>query len=460
MSDLDAVVAKLRPLLGSKGLLEGEDAEWRRGRGAHAGPRFAIRPASTEELSKALRICWEAGQPVVPQGGHTGLSDSTIAGPDDIALSLERMTEIEEIDELTGTVTVQCGSPLQAVQEAVEKKGYMLPLDLGARGSATIGGTISTNAGGNRVIRYGMMRDMVLGLEAVMADGTVVTSLNKMLKNNTGYDLKQLFIGTEGTLGVVTRAILRLRPLPRSQDTAFVSVESFEKLPPLLKHMQATLSGTLSAFEVMWTDFYALVTSPPALGRPPLPQGRPFYVLIETLGGNQEADSERFEAALGEALEFEMIDDAVIAKSESERQAMWAIRDDVGQVRQLRPVFIYDIGMPLDEMDGYTKELKSRLDSRWPGNRLMLFGHLGDGNLHVVLGVGDNKDETRVEVEDIVYGLLKGFKGSISAEHGIGLLKKPHFTISRSETEIELMRVLKRALDPKNILNPGKVVSI
>ncbi len=246
---------------------------------------------------------------VVPWGGKTGLVEGGEADGH-VALSLERMNRIEEIDTLGGTMSVQAGCVLQTVCEAAEAKGLIFPLDLGARGSATIGGNISTNAGGNRVIRYGMTRDMVLGLEAVLADGTVMTSMNKLIKNNAGYDLKQMFIGSEGTLGVVTRAVLRVWPKPLSQDTGFVAVDSFEALPKFLRHMERALGGTLSAFEVMWEDFYKLVTMEPAKGKPVLDHGHPYYVLVESMGGDQEADSARFEAAMMEALEAGEIADA------------------------------------------------------------------------------------------------------------------------------------------------------
>jgi FAD/FMN-containing dehydrogenase len=348
---------------------------------------------------------------------------------------------------------------LQTVCEAADAKGLIFPLDLGARGSATIGGNISTNAGGNRVIRYGMTRDMVLGLEAVLADGTVMTSMNKLIKNNAGYDLKHMFIGSEGTLGVVTRAVLRVWPKPRSQDTGFVAVESFEQLPKFLRHMERALGGTLSAFEVMWEDFYKLVTSEPAKGKPIIAHGHPYYVLVESMGGDQEADSARFEAAMMEALEAGEISDAVIAKSQAERDAMWALRDDVGQVVHTYPMFTFDVSLGIADMESYIAEVRKGLAAKWPQSSLMVFGHLGDGNLHVIPGrFPDANIETRRGVEAIVYGELRKRKGSVSAEHGIGLEKRPYLDWSRSAEEVAMMRLLKRTLDPKNILNPGKVL--
>ncbi|MFN4230938.1 FAD-binding oxidoreductase [Parvibaculum sp.] len=456
----DDLIKKLKAALGDAGVLTGKDAEEKAvGGWSKLGiPAAVLRPASTAEVSAALKLCHAAGEAVVPWGGKTGLVEGGEADGH-IALSLERMNRIEEIDTLGGTMTVQAGAVLQTVCEAAEEKGLIFPLDLGARGSATIGGNISTNAGGNRVIRYGMTRDMVLGLEAVLADGTVMTSMNKLIKNNAGYDLKQIFIGSEGTLGVVTRAVLRVWPKPKSQDTGFVAVESFEQLPKFLRHMERALGGTLSAFEVMWEDFYKLVTMEPAKGRPVIAHGHPYYVLVESMGGDQEADSARFEAAMMEALEAGEISDAVIAKSQAERDAMWALRDDVAQVVNTYPMFTFDVSLKISDMESYIEEVREGLRAKWPESSLMVFGHLGDGNLHVIPGrFPDAEKETRRGVEAIVYGALRERHGSVSAEHGIGLEKRPYLGWSRSGEEVALMQLLKRTLDPKNILNPGKVL--
>ncbi|MEQ9519484.1 MAG: FAD-binding oxidoreductase [Parvibaculum sp.] len=456
MADL---IAKLKDVLGEAGVLTGADAtEKAQGGWSHMGvPLAVIRPGSTQDVSKALKICHEAKQGVVAWGGKTGLVDGGNA-EGMIALSLERMNKIETVDGLAGYMIAEAGVPLQVVCEAAEAKGYFFPLDLGARGTATIGGNIATNAGGNRVLRFGMMREMVLGLEAVLADGTVISSMNHMLKNNAGYDLKQLFIGTEGTLGIVTRAVLRLRPGPTSQDTAYVAVDRFEALPRLLRHMEAELGGTLSAFEVMWEDFYKLVTRPPAAGKPPLADGHPYYVLIESLGGHQAEDSARFEAALSTMLEEEVIVDAVIAKSQAERDAMWALRDDVAQVAQNWPIFTYDVSLGLADMETYIASVKERLHATWEAPTMMVFGHLGDGNLHVIVGVGDGELSARRKVEEIVYSPLQAVGGSVSAEHGIGLEKRPYLGLSRTREEVALMGLLKSTLDPLGILNPGKVL--
>ncbi|MDE2467043.1 MAG: FAD-binding oxidoreductase, partial [Alphaproteobacteria bacterium] len=405
------------------------------------------------------RLCHRAKVPVVPWGGKTGLVDGAFAD-NVIALSLERMNKVIDVDVTGATVTVEAGCPLQALCERVEQDGLFFPLDLGARGSATIGGNISTNAGGNRVLRFGMMRDMVLGLEVVLADGTILSSLNHLIKNNAGYDLKQLFVGSEGTLGVVTRAVLRLRALPASQNVAIAAVRQFSDLPRLLRRLETDLSGTLSAFEVMWEEFYRLVTTAPAKGHAPVPHGYPYYVLVESLGGDAAVDDERFRRALEEAFEDGEIVDAVVAKSQDERNRMWALRDDVGQVARFAPIFTFDVSLPIRHMETYIAKIGSDVHSQWPQARIFVFGHMGDGNLHVLLSVGDQSPQTRHKVELTIYQPLAACGGSISAEHGIGLQKRDYLPLSRSSEEISLMGRIKKMLDPENILNPGKIIEL
>jgi len=316
----------------------------------------------------------------------------------------------------------------------------------------------AVNAGGNRVIRYGMTRDMVLGLEAVLADGTIVSSLNHLIKNNAGYDLKHLFIGSEGTLGVITRLVLRLREKPRSQDVAVVAAPSFEALAKLLKHMDRALGGSLSAFEVMWQSFYRLVTSPPSKGTPPIGRDHPYYVLIESLGADAKQESERFAAALESAFEAGLIADAAVAQSDSDRHAFWSLRDDVEQVTHGGAPVVFDISLPIGAMESYIDGLAATLIAGIGEHKLWVFGHLGDGNLHVIVQVRpQDYMALRPKIEALVYRPLGALGGSVSAEHGIGLEKKPWLSVCRSESEIALMRTLKAALDPKGILNPGKI---
>ena len=454
-------IAELKTALGEAGLDTGQaaaDKAWSAW-GRLGAPSAIAYPRSTEEVAQVLKIARQAEVPVVTWGGKTGLVDGASA-EGALALSLEKMNRILDIDPEAGTMTVEAGCVLQAACEAADDRGLLLPLDLGARGSATIGGNISTNAGGNRVLRYGMMRDMVLGLEAVLADGTVVSAMNDLIKNNAGYDLKQLFIGSEGTLGVVTKAVLRLRPKPVSQNTAFLAVAEFDNLPKLLRRLERDLGGTLSAFEVMWADFYQLVTTEPARGRPPLPYGQPYYVLVESLGADPAEDEPRFEKVLTAALEDEVIVDAVIAKSDAERHAMWALRDDVGQTMRNGPIVTFDVSLKIREMETYVAKVCADIKARWPAAApTMVFGHLGDGNLHVIAAVGETSPETRHAVEEIVYRPLEAIHGSISAEHGVGLQKRDFLKLSRSPAEIALMRALKATLDPTNLLNPGKVLA-
>jgi FAD/FMN-containing dehydrogenase len=459
---MNALIEQIRSILGPQAVLTGADVTDRSDSWPPAGGCQAmaiIRPASTAEVSEVLRLCHAAGQPVVAHGGLTGLVHGAKAGPDELVLSLERMNRMEPVDTVNRTVVVEAGVPLQKVHEAAEQASLLFPLDLGARGSATIGGNISTNAGGNSVIRYGMTREQVLGVEAVLADGTVISAMQDVIKNNTGYDLKQLFIGSEGTLGLVTRAVLRLRPLPRSRNTALVALESFDKVAQFLKTMDAALGGTLSAFEVMWNDFYHLIVGSGERHVPPLGGDHAFYVLLESTGGDENDDRERFESALEEAFEQELLADAAIAQSGQQRSDLWAIRDDVETMaRKLHPPMTFDISLSIPLLDDYVHEVRQALTSMWPAARMITFGHLGDGNIHLVLTVGGREPADVRRVEKIVYETLGRHGGVISAEHGIGLEKRPYLGHSRSPQEIALMKTLKAALDPKNILNPGKVI--
>ena len=458
---MDKVIAELIDALGEKQVLLGDDVHNRSAgiwRMDTIKAKAIVRPRSTEEVSTALKICNARGQSVIAHGGLTGLVESAITSEDDIALSLEAMDKIEEINMIDRTMLVESGAILQRIQEAADDAGMLFPLDLGGRGSCTIGGNISTNAGGNRVVRYGMVRDMVLGLEVVLADGTVLSSLSGMIKNNAGYDLKHMFIGSEGSLGVVTRAVLRLREKPKSEVTAFVATDEFSKLEQLLKRMDSGLSGRLSAFEVMWNNFYKIVTTPPAKQTPPLAHDYPYYVLIELLGGNQAGDQELMESLLSECLEEGVILDAVLASSGAQRQELWAMRDDVEQVQRLGFGCTFDVSMRVSRMQAYVAEVNRRMKEAFGDYHLITFGHMGDGNLHFYAAVGTYSPEIRQRVESAVYEPLADIGGSVSAEHGIGLEKKPWLGICRSEDEITVMQKLKQALDPKGILNPGKII--
>ncbi len=451
---------ELTGILGSEGIVTGDAVRARAVGWLDHSPCQALailRPSSTDQVSRALAACHATGQPVVAMGGLTGLVRGCVAGPGEVGLSLERMRRIESVDPVNRTMTCEAGVPLEVVQEEAGQNGLLYPVDFGARGSAQIGATVATNAGGNSVIRYGMTRESVLGLEAVLADGTVISSMNRMIKNNAAYDLKQLFIGSEGTLGIVTRLVLRLREAPRSVQSAMVGCTEFSHVTKLLKHMDAALGGGLSAFEVMWNEFYRLVTTPPAKGSPPIGQDYAYYVLIEASGGDASRDQARFEEALGEAIEQGIVADAVISSSEAQRESLWALRDDVESLFRCGMPVAFDVSLPVTEMESYVSEVIAHLERDWPAYRRFVFGHLGDGNLHII-AAGPASRDAKVGIERCVYEPLAARSGSVSAEHGIGLEKQPWLGLSRTDAELELMRRLKTALDPRGILNPGRVL--
>lgn len=450
----------LRAIVGDQGILAGEAV---RDRGAvlfhgRVDAELLVRPRDTAQVSQILALCHARGQPVVVHGGLTGLVNGADASHGDLVLSLESMNAIERVDAPGRTLRAQAGVKLGNVQREAEKHGMVFPLDLGARDSATVGGNISTNAGGLRVLRYGMMRNLVLGVEAVLADGTVLTSLNRMLKNNAGYDLKQLFIGSEGTLGVVTRAELRLVSRTRSQETLLAALPTFDALVGLLDRLDAGLGGQLAAFEALWGNYYDLNTALPATNTPPLARGAPFYAIAETLGGDPKADRERLEAVLAEAMDAGIVSDVTLANSETERRAIWNIREDVWQPRSIAPLLTFDVSLPIENMQAYVEEVNGAVRAFAGENRSFVFGHMADGNLHLVIAAGDDP-ATRARVEAIVYRPLAAIGGSVSAEHGIGLEKRSYLPLSRSPAEISTMRLIKSALDPKGILNPGKVIA-
>ncbi len=418
-----------------------------------------VRPKSTEEISAVLRICNQAKQSVVPVGGMTGLAGGHKSGDADIVLSMERMNRIEDCDIHSRTMVVEAGVVLQAVQERASESGLMFPLDLGARASCTIGGNISTNAGGVRVLRYGMMRDLVLGLEVVLADGTVISSMFDMLKNNTGYDLKQWFVGSEGTLGIVTRAVLRLYEAPLATETALLAVDSWKAVMNLLRHFDGALAGGLVAYEVLWRNYYELNTGPHSELEPPLSESAAYYVLIDVFISDTQRGRENLEALLLQCFEQQRIVDGVLASSENEREKFWQIRENFEpEQRKFDRIYGYDISLPIESMEDYVASVEKELIAAFADAELFAYGHIGDGNLHFSIYPGSQKNKK--EVDEVVYRPLKELHGSVSAEHGIGLEKKQYLGFTRSDAEINLMRAMKLTMDPEGILNPGKLFDV
>jgi FAD/FMN-containing dehydrogenase len=465
---IDELIDELVAALGADAVRCGDaiDARFRAdwSGAAPVEPMVLLLPASTGQVAAALRICHAHRVPVVPQGGMTGLAGGAMPLSGAVALSLERMHAIEQVDAAAATITVQAGATLQAVQEAALAAGMCLGLDFGARGSCQIGGNLATNAGGNGVVQYGMAREQVLGLEVVLADGTLLPMLRPMLKNNTGYDLKHWFIGSEGTLGIITRALLVLRPAPRARVSTLVALPNYASAIALLRQLQKNFPGALAAFELMWDDFFSTALRWKQMASP-LPQTYPFQVLAEVTGHAEATLAEQLQTALEQGMEDGHVLDAVVAQSEAQAQALWRIREATAEFPTHLVPINFDISLPLDQIEAFAEDCIKALTERWPGQRSLRFGHLGDGNLHLTTDARSLGEElTRAEaahaVEEIVYGLLAQRGGSVSAEHGIGLHKKPYLALSRTPPELAAMRAIKQALDPYNLLNPGKVFDL
>ena len=457
------LLSQLTQILGASGIITGSSVAERPGTYWHPEPmqaRAILRPENTEQLCACMKLCDAAGQTVIPLGGNTGLAEATACTDQDIMLSLERMQAIEEIDTVGRYVTVQAGVILEQLQQAVSQHNLLFPVDLGARGSCTIGGMMATNAGGFSVLSHGMMREQVLGLEVVLADGTLISALNSYQKNNSGYDLKQMFIGSAGTLGVITRAVLRLKPLPRAKATALLVADSFTQVTELLQHLDCYGMGALCAFELMWKSFWDMnIVDYAELGRS-FQQDYPYYILVEYQGHETEQLTALFETALEQAYEQGLLCDALVAQTGAESTAFWAMREAYeAEQRYFDRTQGFDVSLALRDMDEFVNVLEERIKRLGDGSQLLVFGHLADGNLHLTTGFHHPLPCPRL-VEQTVYSTLAEFAGAISAEHGIGLEKKAYLSYSRTAQEIDLMQKFKRLLDPKNILNPGKVLDL
>jgi len=418
-------------------------------------PAWVLFPRTPQQVADVLALCSHHHQKIVIQGGLTGLAGGATPTHGEVALSLAKLNQIEEIDTVGGTATVQAGVILEELQTRVEAQDWYFPLDLGARGSCQVGGNAATNAGGNRVIRYGTMRELVQGIEVALPSGKLLTMMNRVTKNTTGIDLKHLFIGAEGTLGVITRLVLKLSPKPTAANTALCALPSFEAATRLVRDMRRALPG-LSAFEVMWADFMEAAQEIGNL-RPAFATGSPVYALVETLGAHQEDDREQLERFLGEALEAGTVCDVIVAQSLEDSRSLWSYRETIGEMLgQLRPHAAFDVGVPMAAMASFVESVRASLSARFPDQRHLFFGHIGDGNLHVLSGSHVSADTLHM-VEQVVYEAVRKVGGSISAEHGIGVIKREFLHLSRGEGEIELMRGLKAMLDPVGILNVARV---
>jgi FAD/FMN-containing dehydrogenase len=435
--------------------------EWR-GR-AHGKSALLLKPQTTEQISAILTVCHQTGTHIVPQGGNTGLVGGQIPLYGEVLLSLKRMNRVREVNARGMTLTAEAGVTLKQAQDAAAADGFLFPLSLGSEGSCTIGGNISTNAGGNHVLRYGMMRALVLGLEVVLADGRVLPMLRSLHKDNTGYDLKQLFIGAEGTLGIVTAASLRLFARPAQMVTAFTAVPSPAAALSLLGHIQARTGGLLSSFELVSRPTLDLVLKHIPNTRDPLSEPSPWYVLMEVSGGAGASLEALTQSALEEAMAEELVSDAVVAQNQTQARRFWHMRETISEAEKREGVSIkHDISVPVASIPRFIEEATALVVKKFPGARPVCFGHMGDGNLHFNFNAPPGKDaefsaqwnEMQLTVHDIVHH----YSGSISAEHGIGEMKRELLPRYKSHEELDVMRAIKHALDPKNILNPGKTV--
>ncbi len=416
-----------------------------------------VRPGSAEEVAAICVLAHRLGVSLVPHGGVTGLVDGTASEKGNIILGFERMNRILRIDPEQMVLVAEAGASLESVMAAAADEGTMPGVDIPSRGSATLGGMTSTNAGGVRVLRYGMMRENILGLEAVLPDGTVLSSLNTLMKNNAGFDLKQLFIGTEGRLGLVTKVAIKLHPRPVSEETALVATDSFETLIRLLSRARQEIGADLLSFEAIWPEYYDITTSQPGFGSRPLALGPAIFAVIETAIWS-DGEASRLEPFLEKAFEAKLVEDAALAKSESERQAIWRSREDSDAVLQAFPFSLsFDIGFELKDMSPFAEELRAKLTETHPELQQFFFGHMGDGNLHIMLGGPEEKRLERHGIVALIYETAGRYRGStISAEHGIGVEKKAFLGKSRSKEEIALMQKLISTFGGG--INEGKVV--
>jgi FAD/FMN-containing dehydrogenase len=468
-------LSELATLVGKANVITGDDAlgyltDWR---GRYSGQALAVvRPGSTEEVAELVKWCVRHKVPIVPQGGNTSLCGA--ATPDGsgqaLVLSLGRLNKIREIDTANDTMVVEAGCILQTIQQAARDVDRLFPLSLAAEGSCTIGGNLACNAGGTQVLRYGNARDLALGLEVVTAEGEIWHGLRGLRKDNTGYDLRDLFIGSEGTLGIITAATLKLFPLPVAQCTALVGLQSVEAAVSLLSVSRKGFGPALTGFELIAGNCLRLVTQHFPQQRMPFdgPSAQlPWYALLE-LSDSESADHarERFETVIGQSIESETVIDAVIAENISQSKALWHLRESIPLAEKEQGKSIkHDVSVPVSSMAEFVRVTNDAIQARFPGIEHVIFGHLGDGNLHynIARGTAFSEDELLAQqdaVYDLVHRSVHRFHGSISAEHGVGQLKRDLLDDFKDPVEMKLMRMLKRSLDPHGIMNPGKVLKV
>jgi FAD/FMN-containing dehydrogenase len=421
-----------------------------------------LKPASSEEVCAVMALCHDSGTPVVPQGGNTGLVGAQIPFHGEVLLSLQRLNQIRRVDAKDASLVAEAGVVLATAQKAADDAGLMLALSLASEGTTMIGGLISSNAGGVNVLRYGMMREQVLGLEVVLADGRKLDLLRSLRKDNTGYDLKQLFIGAEGTLGIITAAAIKLFPKPEESATAFVAVPDVHAATTLLSILQHHTNGLLNAFELMSRNGMELVLDHIEGAKDPLSAPSPWYVLCEASGIKGIAAV--FERALEQALEDGAASDAAIASSEAQRAALWRLRESMSEAQKHEgPSLKHDVSVPVSAAAEFIAAAITAVTKAEPMARAVPFGHLGDGNLHFNFQMARGGDKAAYlarwdEIQLIVHDLVHRFGGSFSAEHGVGIMKRAAMKRYKSPAEVEVMRALKHTLDPSNILNPGKLI--
>ncbi len=462
-------LAELAEIVGAGNVLAADadraryEEDWR---GRYHGRALAIvRPGSTEEVAAVVGYCHRQRLPMVPQGGNTGLCGGATPRPEgrEIVISLERMKRVLAVDRINRTMTVEAGCTLAAVQHAAAGEDCLFPLSLASEGSCQIGGNLATNAGGVHVLRYGNTRDLVLGIEAVLPDGRVWNGLRQLRKDNTGYDLKHLFVGGEGSLGIITAAVLKLFPRPRSRAVAWVAVAAPEQAIALLQTAQARCGSELNAFELIGDSALEMVLRHIPGARAPLAEPSRWNVLIE-LTGQQDGQllNDSLEVMLADAIEDCLVLDAAVARSEAQAEALWQLRENISEAQRIEGFSIkHDVSLPLGEMAGFLNETESTLAEAFDDLRLVVFGHLGDGNLHYNLSAVDAAHNRRViertpEANRIVHDRVAARGGSISAEHGLGQLKREEILRYRDPVEDQLMRAVKAAFDPLGLMNPGK----